>query len=194
MLSVAALTGLLPFGVFAAGPAANTVDTANVTLTWEATIPTVVNGKWITITGEGGESIASVGLNLKANGSFESDPVKVEVRYWDEATSKATTPVMVGTETASGSGVAPQSINYRVSAPAFVSQKGVDLSRVDVFILKNDRVIRPNMVKKETDPATAWQSTWKIRNGFGGAMTNVIAGDVITATSILRIDVPFVTK
>lgn len=114
----------------------------------------------------------------------------VEVRYYDSATNVVGLPVVVGTETAASSGVAPESITYRVDVPAFVSEKGVDLSNVDVSVFKDDVVVATNSALKST-AADAWQTQWKIENAPGTGMSNVIAGDVITATTVLRADVEF---
>ncbi|CAH1528297.1 conserved exported hypothetical protein [Vibrio owensii] len=190
MLSVAVLTGLFSFGASAADPAAGDIDTTSATLTWEAKVPTVVNGEWITITGQNGGALVDAGLTINPDGSFTSENVLVEVRYYDSATNVVGLPVVVGTETAASSGVAPESITYRVDVPAFVSEKGVDLSNVDVSVFKDDVVVATNSALKST-AADAWQTQWKIANAPGTGMSNVIAGDVITATTVLRADVEF---
>lgn len=64
MLSVAVLTGLFAFGASAADPAAGDIDTTSATLTWEAKVPTVVNGEWVTITGQNGGALVDAGLTI----------------------------------------------------------------------------------------------------------------------------------
>lgn len=189
MLSVAVLTGLFAFGA-SANPSAGDIDTTSATLTWEAKVPTVVSGEWITITGQNGGALADAGLKINPDGSFTSENVLVEVRYYDSDTNEVGLPVVVGTESAASSGVAPESITYRVDVPAFVSEKGVDLSNVDVSVFKDGTVVKTNSALKST-AADAWKTEWKIANAPGTGMDNVIAGDVITATTVLRADVEF---
>lgn len=191
MLSVAVLTGLFAFGA-SANPSNGDIDTTSATLTWEAKVPTVVNGEWITITGQNGGALVDAGLTINPDGSFTSEDVLVEVRYYNSETNEVGLPVVVGTESAASSGVAPESITYRVDVPAFVSEKGVDLSNVDVSVFKDDTVVKTNSALESKD-ANAWQTKWKIANAPGTGMDNVIAGDVITATTVLRADVAFAT-
>lgn len=192
MLSAAVLTGLFAFGA-SANPASGDIDDTSATLTWEAKVPTVVTGEWITITGENGKALTNAGLTIDADGSFTSDAVTVEVRYWDSETGVAGEPVVVGTETAASSGVVPSSITYRVDSPSFSSEKGTDLSTVDVSIFKDDKVVAPNTALVETADSS-WQTRWKLASAPGKGISNVVAGDVITATTILRADVAFADK
>ncbi|WP_045494584.1 hypothetical protein [Vibrio hyugaensis] len=182
MLSAAVLTGLFAFGA-SANPASGDIDDTSATLTWEAKVPTVVTGKALT----------NAGLTIDADGSFTSDAVTVEVRYWDSETGVAGEPVVVGTETAASSGVVPSSITYRVDSPSFSSEKGTDLSTVDVSIFKDDKVVAPNTALVETADSS-WQTRWKLASAPGKGISNVVAGDVITATTILRADVAFADK
>ncbi|MGR5108512.1 hypothetical protein [Vibrio jasicida] len=190
MLSVAVLTGLFSFGLSAAEPAAGDIDTTSATLTWEAKVPTVVSGEWVTITGQNGGALVDAGLKINPDGSFTSENVLVEVRYYDSETNEVGLPVVVGTESAASSGVAPDSITYRVDVPAFTSEKGVDLSDVDVSVFKDGSPVATNASLKST-AADAWKTEWKIANAPGTGMSNVTAGDVITATTVLRADVEF---
>lgn len=191
MLSVAVLTGLFAFGA-SANPSAGDIDTTSATLTWEAKVPTVVNGEWITITGQNGGALTDAGLTINPDGSFTSENVLVEVRYYDSDTNEVGLPVVVGTESATSSGVAPESITYRVDVPTFTSEKGVDLSNVDVSVFKDGSPAATNASLKST-AADAWKTEWKIANAPGTGMSNVTAGDVITATTVLRADVEFAT-
>lgn len=191
MLSVAVLTGLFAFGA-SANPSAGDIDTTSATLSWEAKVPTVVNGEWITITGQNGGALADAGLTINPDGSFTSENVLVEVRYYDSDTNEVGLPVVVGTESAASSGVAPESITYRVDVPTFTSDKGVDLSNVDVSVYKDGSVVKANSALKSTDK-DAWKTEWKIANAPGTGMGNVVAGDVVTATTVLRADVEFAT-
>ncbi|PMO43727.1 hypothetical protein BCT11_08320 [Vibrio sp. 10N.222.52.B12] len=190
MLSVAVLTGLFAFGASAADPAAGDIDTTSATLTWEAKVPTVVKGEWVTITGQNGGALADAGLTINPDGSFTSENVLVEVRYYDSATNEVGLPVVVGTESAASSGVAPESITYRVDVPAFTSEKGADLSDVDVSVYKDGSPVATNAALKST-ASDAWKTQWKISNAPGTGMGNVVAGDVVTATTVLRADVEF---
>ncbi|PQJ71372.1 hypothetical protein BTO01_08845 [Vibrio jasicida] len=193
MLSVAVLTGLFAFGASAADPAAGDIDTTSATLTWEAKVPTVVSGEWITITGQNGGALANAGLTINPDGSFSSENVLVEVRYYNSDTLEVGQPVVVGTETAAGSGVAPGSITYRVDVPSFTSEKNADLSNVDVSVYKDGAPVATNSALTST-ATDAWKTEWKITNAPGTGMGNVIAGDVVTATTVLRADVEFATK
>lgn len=178
---------------FAAGPAVGDTDHTSATVSWEATIPTVVAGEWVTFTGQGGGVLKAGQLNVNADGTFASEPVTLEVHYYDSASGKVSGPVVAdgSTETVSGSGIAVNEITYTaVKDVEFSSKNGEDLSAVKAQLLNAGSTVAINSPVSATG-AEAYRTEWTIQNDMSSRL-DVTAGDVITATTVIRADIPFV--
>ncbi|NOJ07753.1 hypothetical protein [Vibrio splendidus] len=164
-------------------PADGDADSTSATLTWEAQVPTIIPGAWVTFTGVGGAMTLSNGdLNVKADGSFASTPIQLELHTYDESNNTAGPLVVVGTDQFNG--VAVSSIAYTVSAPVFSSLIGTDVSDV-VYTVKQDGAMIP------TDTATPLQNAETVWAIEGANIGTMVGGDTVTATTVVRADVAF---
>ncbi|HIF9373439.1 TPA: hypothetical protein ACX6RV_001292 [Photobacterium damselae] len=185
-------------GVFAA-PVSGSSDTTSATLTWKADVPTVVPGQWVTFTGEGAGALADGNLQIEPTGAFTSTAVKVELRDYDASTGEIGEGVVVGTA-GTVSGGTPSAINYVIEEPTITSSDvSHDLSSVKAQIkettgnigtLKADDVVSYG-AKYSVTTANGWATSWTINNAPGTGITNLTAGEEITATAIIRADIEF---
>ena len=126
--AITSLFSLSAFAFAAEGPAAGTSDTTDASIQWVADIPVVVPGEFITFTGANGAPQPTDGvLDIKADGTFSSTPVSLELHYYDDETGTIEGGVVVGSETKVGSGVQAESITYTVNEVQFMSEQGVDM-------------------------------------------------------------------
>ncbi|WP_104023707.1 hypothetical protein [Vibrio hyugaensis] len=165
------------------GPEAGTVDSTSATLTWEADVPVIIPGAWVTFTGEGGSMTLNSGdLNVQADGTFASAPIKLELHTYDEPTNTPGELIVVGEDQFNGSKV--DSIHYSVTAPTLSSLKGTDVSNVIAKVSMDEAEVATD-AKIESDKA---ETTWSIA---GSDVASMVAGDTITATTVVRADVAF---
>ena len=188
----AAITSLFSLSAFAAeGPAVGTSDTTDASIQWVADIPVVVPGEFITFTGANGAPQPTDGvLDIKADGTFSSTPVSLELHYYDDETSTIEGGVVVGDENEADSGVQAESITYTVNEVQFMSEQGVDMSGIDSIIMMGGTEIQPDLATVLTD-ADAWKSEWSIQNKMNSNIPSVVAGDTVTATTVVYADVSF---
>ncbi len=181
IVSAAALAA--PLAAPTPAPADGDADSTSATLTWEAQVPTIIPGAWVTFTGVGGAMTLSNGdLNVKADGSFASTPIQLELHTYDESNNTAGPLVVVDTDQFNG--VAVSSIAYTVSAPVFSSLIGTDVSDV-VYTVKQDGAMIP------TDTATPLQDAQTVWAVEGANIGTMVGGDTVTATTVVRADVAF---
>ncbi|AQS38031.1 hypothetical protein Sps_02883 [Shewanella psychrophila] len=186
----AAITSLFSLSAVAADPTPGTVDSTSATIEWTADIPVVVPGQYITLTGADRGPVKSGVLDIKADGTFTSTPVALEVRYYDEESDTVGGGVLVGENTADGASNA-DSITYSVNSVAFTSAQNIDLSATTAQIFMNDVAVDSN--KDLEAPSTeSWKTNWKIQNGVGSSIQDVVAGDTVTATTVVFAEVSFV--
>ncbi|OCH48152.1 hypothetical protein [Aliivibrio fischeri] len=189
----AVILSSLSAGAFAAAPAGITDgehDVTSATLEWNAKIPTVMPGKWVTITGEAKAPLAAAEMQVNADGSFTSEPVKMEVHYYDSSTNVINEGVIVNAAPVSGE-TAASALKYSVENLTFASSKGVDLTTLVGEIKEGGKIVTPG-AKVDASGADAWKTEWTINNAMGEVMPSVTAGDTITATTVVRADVDFV--
>ncbi|ABU70619.1 hypothetical protein [Vibrio campbellii] len=180
IVSAAAFAGA---GTQAQGPEAGTVDSTSATLSWEADVPVIIPGAWVTFTGEGGSMTLNSGdLNVQANGTFSSTPIKLELHTYDEPTNTPGELIVVGEDQFNGSKV--ENIHYSVTAPTFSSLKGTDVSNVIAKVSMNEAEVATD-AKIESDKA---ETTWSIA---GSDVASMVGGDTVTATAVVRADVAF---
>lgn len=194
---VGALFGVMSFGSFAAevnpGPADGDVDTTSAEIHWTAKIPTVVPGAWVTITGGDGGDIREGVLNVNNDGSFTSDEIPLEIHSYDAETGQVGAPLALNSAGAAPGSIIPASITYQAEDVSFSSEKGIDTTGASAKLSETSIIqsaITPGGVYQLTDDA-AWKTTWKVENRVGGEIPTVIAGDKITATTVVRADVAF---
>lgn len=167
----------------AQGPVAGDVDSTSATLTWEADVPVIIPGAWVTFTGDGGSMTLNSGdLNVQADGTFDSAPIKLELHTYDEATNTPGALVVVGDDQFNGMTV--DSLHYTVAAPTFSSLKGTDVSNV-VAKVSMDATEVATDAKINSDKS---ETTWSIA---GSDVASMVGGDTITATTVVRADVSF---
>ena len=165
------------------GPSEGDKDSTSATLTWEADVPTIIPGAWVTFTGEGGSmTLTSADLNLEADGTFNSTPIKLELHTYDEESNTAGELVVVDADQFDGTGVSK--ISYSVSAPTFSSLLGTDVSNVIPTVSMDDSVVAIDATIESTSAETYWK--------IGGSNINsMVGGDTISATTVVRADVEF---
>ncbi|CAH1606262.1 conserved exported hypothetical protein [Vibrio jasicida] len=189
VILVSLVSSLVSAAAFAApsqavrGPEAGTVDSTSATLIWEADVPVLVPGAWVTFTGEGSSMTLNSGdLNVQADGTFASAPIKLELHTYDEATNTPGELVVVGEDQFNGSKV--ESIRYSVTAPTFSSLKGTDVSNVTAKVSMDEAEVATD-AKIESDKS---ETTWSIA---GSDIASMVGGDTVTATAVVRADVAF---
>lgn len=170
------------------GPDKPAVDTTSATIEWAADIPVVVPGQWVTFTGPNGAVLPNQGmLDIKADGTFSSTPVNLEIHYYDDETQSLGDGVVLGgIET----GINAESISYTVEQAQFSSKKGVDMSGVESTVVMDGVNTIPNQANTVTSP-DGWKSEWTIKNNMNSVLPTVVSGDTITATTVVRADVNF---
>ncbi len=167
----------------AAAPVAGDVDSTSATLTWEADVPVIIPGAWVTFTGDGGSRTLNSGdLNVQADGTFESTPIKLELHTYDEATNTPGALVILGQDQFKGLTV--DSLHYTVAAPTFSSLKGTDVSNVIAKVSMDATEVATD-AKINSDKS---ETTWSIA---GSDIASMVGGDTITATTVVRADVSF---
>lgn len=164
-------------------PDAGSVDTTSATLTWEADVPVIIPGAWVTFTGEGGTMTLTNGdLNVEADGSFAASPIKLELHTYDEPTNTPGELVQVGQDQFNGINV--ESIHYSVTAPRFSSLKGTDVSNVVAKVSMDGQEVAVDA----KIPSTSSETSWTVA---GTDIASMVGGDTITATTVVRADVAF---
>ncbi|WP_104047929.1 hypothetical protein [Vibrio jasicida] len=167
----------------AQGPVEGSVDSTSATLTWEADVPVIIPGAWVTFTGEGGSMTLNAGdLNVQADGTFASAPIKLELHTYDEPTNTPGELVVVGEDQFNGSTV--ETIHYSVTAPTFTSLKGTDVSNVVAKVSMDDTEVATDAKIESTKAETTWSIA-------GSDVASMVGGDTITATTVVRADVAF---
>ncbi|MFH0267033.1 MULTISPECIES: hypothetical protein [Pseudomonadati] len=200
-ISSVAVMSLLSQAAFAVGvdglPESGDIDTTSAEINWVANIPTVVSGNWITMTGSDGGSVKEGVLSVANDGSFESDNVVLEIRQYDADSGQIGGPVEVNPSEATPGSIVPSKITYQVEPVSFSSEKGVDTTGVVAAVWEKEALMQeidPGAEYDEQVGLKGWQTVWSISNKPGGELPLVIAGDKITATTVVRADVEFAAK
>ncbi|AQS38030.1 hypothetical protein Sps_02882 [Shewanella psychrophila] len=173
-----------------AGPVAGTSDSSSAAIQWAANIPVIVPGEFITFTGDNSGPIKDGMLDIQANGKFSSTPVLLELRYYDDETGDIGTGVIVGEDVPGLGLVKANTITYRVSAVQLTSKQDNDLSGTQAQVLMNNVPVSSNVDLVETD-ADSWKTSWSIKNKPGSGIDDTVAGDTVTATTVIYADVNF---
>ncbi|WP_045384366.1 hypothetical protein [Vibrio campbellii] len=181
LLSAAAFAA--PATLAAAGPIDGGKDVTSATLTWKAEVPVIVPGQWVTFTGKAGSmTLDDADLNVKADGTFKSEPIVLELHTYDADTN--TPGELIALKTDQFGGVGVDSISYQVKAPEFSSKLGTDVTKVESKILLDGTEVEHDAAI----PSTAVETTWSLEGSDVGTM---IGGDVITAQTVVIADVTF---
>ncbi|MFH0257974.1 hypothetical protein ACGRL8_13335 [Vibrio rumoiensis] len=192
-----AVLGLVAFNTFAvelgATPNDGDIDTTSAEINWVAQIPTVVPGAWVTMTGAEGGAVRDGVLTVQNDGKFDSDEIPLEIRQYDADSGQVGAGVSLDSTGADTGAVVPVSITYQAENVTFTSEKGYDLTGADAKITETVAIAGPVTpgADYELNSTDAWKTSWKVENGMGGELPNVIAGDTITATTVIRADVAF---
>ncbi len=200
---LATLLGMVSVGAFAAAPTwtdgaptDGATDSASAAIEFVASVPTILDGKWITFTGESGGVLKSGKFDVQADGQFATtDPVVLELHYYDPATASTGDKVMLADEV--DTGVSLNSINYTVTSVDFVAgSEATDVSTAEALIKVNDTIIEPDVVVDATEIASGDEgsTSWTIENKSKATVFgHVAAGDTITARATVTADVDFVS-
>lgn len=176
-------------------------DSTSGTVTWVSKVPTIVSGKWVTFTGEGGEPLKDGKFSIEANGAFSTDsPVVLEVHYYDSVTGE-TGDLVTADADGPSTGLYVSSLEYTVGDVYFESEKGADVDSV-VAILKqgevpSSAVIVDSNVKYSysdigiKDKSQAGKTFWSISSGPADVFETRIPGDKITASALVTVDIGF---
>lgn len=183
------VSSIVSSAVFAApaqeaqAPVAGDHDTTSATLTWKADVPVIIPGAWVTFTGEGGSMKLKNGdMNIEADGSFVSTPIKLELHTYDDLTQTPGDLIVIGDDQFSGSTV--ESISYTVKEPTFESLKDTDVSNVDAKVnLEGTAVAIDTSI-----PSDKTVTTWNLE---GSNIESMVGGDTITARTVVLADVAF---
>ncbi|WP_394126323.1 hypothetical protein [Vibrio hepatarius] len=172
--------------VFAA-PKDGDTDTASATLKWSAEMPIVADGEWMTITGQGGKAALDNGaLTINNDGTFDSEPIVMEIRSFDANTGTIGELLEVGKST----GVTVGTLRYAVERTHFESDKGTDLSGVSGQ-LKEGTLGPVDSAGKET---VATVTSWTIHNANGESFPTLTGGENVTAEAVIRVDASYITN
>ena len=169
-------------GAFAAtAPAAGDTDAATAGLKWSATLPIVVDGQWMTLTGQGGTgSLVDGVLNINNDGTFSSDEIVLEVRNYDEETGA--TGDLFDTKTNSAK------LHYSVEQVNFNADRGTDVSGV-IGKVKEAPFGVVDGVGVDND---ANVTSWLIANANGEALPTLVGGEKVTAEAVIRVDATYI--
>ncbi|WP_407547331.1 hypothetical protein [Vibrio parahaemolyticus] len=200
---LAALLGMVSVGAFAAAPTwtgdaptDGATDSASAAIEFVASVPTILDGNWITFTGASGGVLKSGKFDVQADGQFATtDPVVLELHYYDPDSALTGDKVVVGEEASAG--VALNSIQYSVTDIDFVAgSEATDVSTAEALIKVNDTVIEPEVVTDATAIASGDEATtsWTIENKSKATVFgHVAAGDTISARATVTADIDFVS-
>lgn len=199
---LATLLGMVSVGAFAAAPTwtgdaptDGATDSASAAIEFVASVPTILDGNWITFTGASGGVLKSGKFDVQADGQFATtDPVVLELHYYDPDSAFIGDKVVVGDTT---TGVSLNSIQYTVTDVDFVAgSEATDVSTAEALIKVNDTVIDPEVVTDATAIASGDEATtsWTIENKSKATVFgHVAAGDTISARATVTADVDFVS-
>lgn len=189
------LLGGISANVYAAapGPADGDIDTTSAEIHWVAQIPTVVPGDWVMMTGLDGGAVQQGELVVNSDGSFTSNDINLEVRFYDAATSQVGAPITLNPADATAGNIVPVAITYQAEALSYSSKKGVDTTGANAYLLEDSQFYHPMTPGAEytSESSDAWKTSWRVASMDGGQLPTVIAGDTITATTVIRADVEF---
>ncbi len=183
----------------AGGPTGADTDSASAKIDWVADLPTTISGKWVTLKGQDGYDIAPGVIEFAADGTFATTtPVKLELRYWDPATGKVGDIVSVGDKYADASAtpdkVALNTVTYTALPITFTSALGADVSGLAADITANGVTVVPNAATDASaiSITSEHKSEWAISSRSTSVFTDAMAGDTITASGQVTVDLDFV--
>ena len=168
-----------------ATPKDGDTDTASATLKWSAEMPIVANGEWMTITGQGGKAALDDGaLIINNDGTFDSEPIVMEIRSFDASTGTIGDLLKVGEPT----GVTVGTLRYAVERTSFQSDKGTDLSGVSGQL--KEGTLGP--VDSSGTETTATVTSWTIHNANGESFPTLTGGENVVAEAVIRVDASYI--
>lgn len=168
-------------GAFAADPVDGSTDAATAGLKWSATSPIVVDGQWMTLTGQGGVgSLVDGVLNIHNDGTFDSDEIVLEVRNYNADTDVIGDLFDAATNNAS--------LHYSVEQVNFNADRGTDVSGV-IGQVKEATFGVVDSVGVDND---ANVTSWSIANANGEALPTLVGGEEVTAEAVIRVDATYV--
>ncbi|HIF9184279.1 TPA: hypothetical protein ACX6S1_003497 [Photobacterium damselae] len=167
-------------------------DTTSASVSWEANVPTVMPGKWITFRGEGGSDLKPSTMEVKADGSFVAEPVKLELWYYDADTKAPISIVTAGSAApgtagtgVGGKGVGANAVKYSVEEVSFTAGSS-DVSTAEATVtLDGTEVIAGGAPVDSSNYTTAWNIEPKTN------INKVVAGDNIQAQTLVTAEVAF---
>ncbi|TOG87540.1 hypothetical protein [Vibrio parahaemolyticus] len=185
-----------------ADPNTGDVDQTVATLTWKAKVPTVLSGKWITFTGEGSGLVKDGTISLKGNGDYASNPVKLELHWYDSDQGIVGPLFHIGDDingsAPTGGGVVSKTLKYQVTPAQFSSSFGADLSTMKgILETRIGGGSSPLMIADPAAPIDASAMTdpaiteWSIRNAPGEGFKSITAGDELKITTTVTAIVDF---
>lgn len=162
-------------------------DTTTATLTWQARVPVIATGKWMTITGENGTGALEAALKIANDGTFNSDPIKVEVRSYDADTGDVGELLVVDGSGATSGTPYLDGLTYSISTTSFVADKGTDVSALQGQLREETMgIVGYAGVKSQLA-----KTSWTIENGLGEVLPPLLAGETLKAQAVLRVDATY---
>lgn len=171
----------------AEGIADGETDTTSAAISWEATVPTVMPGKWITFRGESGGDIKPSTMEVKADGTFTAQPVKLELWYYDAETMA---PISLVTEgdaapgTDAAAGVTASGVIYNVGDVEFTAGSS-DVSTASASVTVDSAPAVPGA----PIALNKYETEWNIESV--NPINSVVPGDTIQAQTIVTAEVSF---
>lgn len=179
-------------------PVDGSTDSASAAIQFEASVPTILDGQWVTFTGESGGTLKSGHFDVSADGQFStSTPVVLELHYYDPVSTE--TGDMVSLDDKLGGiagfgGVKISKLAYQVTDIDFVAESpSTDVSTAEANIKVNDVLVTPNTeIDSSLLGSIPAQTSWDISNKSKATVFgHVAAGDTISATATVTADLDF---
>ncbi len=179
-------------------PSDGSTDSASAAIQFEASVPTILDGRWVTFTGESGGTLKSGHFDVSADGQFStSKPVVLELHYYDPVSAE--TGDMVSLDDKLGGlggfgGVTISKLTYQVSDVDFKADSpSTDVSTAEANIKVNDTLVTPNTaIDSSSLGVNPAQTSWDISNKSKATVFgHVAAGDTISATATVTADLDF---
>ncbi|HIF9059379.1 hypothetical protein WAX88_18040 [Photobacterium damselae subsp. damselae] len=187
---LSALVSGSAFADIASGLVDGSTDTTSAAITWEASVPTTMPGKWVTFRGEGGSELKPSTMDIKADGSFTATPIKLELWYFDEATNAPIEIVSAGAApgtTLGGTvpGTGASGVKYSVDSVTFTAGSS-DVSTAEAEVtLDGTAMVAGGAPTASSNYTTEWNITPKTN------INKVVPGDTIQAQTIVTAEVAF---
>lgn len=179
-------------------PVAGESDSASAAIEFVAAVPTILDGKWVTFTGESKGTLESGHFDVDVDGQFStSKPVVLELHYYDPISAEIGDIVSFDDKLggiAGFGGVKISKLTYQVTDFDFTANSPTtDLSNAEANIKVNNVLVKPNTSIDSSElGANPAQTSWEISNkSMATVIGHVTAGDTISAKATVTADLDF---